>query len=167
MIRRTIRIVPSLYFFNTREIARRNELISEMVIVCRFHASRFNEFAGLIGKNFWATTGNVLNDISDGGKNRETKVRPPRSSHHFGDDPIDGIVGEEYRSFRAIGRAKYENLETGDRREKKNISSKIERNFATIEEFEIHANFKNLEFSRILKIGRTINSPEWMIWFYL
>lgn len=119
MIRRIIRIVPSLYFFNTREIARRNELISEMVIVCRFHASRFNEFAGLTGKNFWATTGNVLNDISDGGKNRETKVRPPRSSHHFGDDPIDGIVGEEYRSFRAIGRVKYENLETGDRREKK------------------------------------------------
>lgn len=59
IIRRIIRIVPSLYFFNTREIARRNELISEMVVVCRFHASRFNEFAGLIGKNFWATTGNV------------------------------------------------------------------------------------------------------------
>lgn len=77
------------------------------------------------------------------------------------------LLGKSIEAFVQLGERNTKISKRGIEGKKKNISSKIERNFATIEEFEIHANFKNLEFSRILKIGRTINSPEWMIWFYL
>lgn len=62
-------------------------------------------------------------------------------AHHLGSARLIALLldGKEYESFPIFN---WEN--DGTKKKKKNIWSKIERNFETIDEFETHANFQTL-----------------------
>lgn len=67
-------------------------------------------------------------------------------AHHLGPARLIALLldGEEYESFPIFNWESDENFEE-TMEPKKNIWSKIERNFETIDEFETHANFQTLK----------------------